>query len=74
MVIDGHAVRMLAACSSRSSSMASSRILYFWTLPVTVSGLPRRDILFELIARAHDKADLCSAGEECEQADCSEDD
>ncbi len=32
------AVSMLAACCSPSSTMAASRILYFWTLPLTVIG------------------------------------
>ena len=35
-----HAVRMPAAASSPSSSMAASRILNFWILPVTVIGKP----------------------------------
>ena len=34
------AVAMLSASASPSSWMASSRILYFWTLPVTVIGKP----------------------------------
>jgi hypothetical protein len=38
------AVSMAAAFSSPSSAMATSRILYFWTFPVTVIGKPSTNL------------------------------